>query len=135
MFLQPKKKKFKKEHKKKVKTLAYKSNKITFGSIALQASSFGLISSKQLEAARQSINRKIKRKGKIWIRIFPDQPITRKPSEVRMGKGKGSVSFWATKVKAGTVLFEICGVPFKKAIVSLATGGAKLPVKTKIIKY
>jgi large subunit ribosomal protein L16 len=135
MFLQPKKQKYKKAHKNRLKHLNYKSNKIVFGHIALQSCESGVISAKQIEAARQSINRKIKRKGKVWIRVFPHLPITKKPAEVRMGKGKGSVAYWAAKVKAGTILFEICGPTVKKSIAAFNTGGAKLPIKTKIILF
>ena len=135
MFLQPKKRKYKKAQKGRLKQFNFKINKISFGNLALQALESGYISAKQIEAARQSINRKIKRKGKIWIKIFPNYPITKKPTEVRMGKGKGSVSHWSSKVKAGTILFEIAGINFKKAVAALSTGGAKLPLKTKILEF
>ena len=92
----------------------------------------GTISARQIEAARQSIMRKINRKGKLWIRVFPSLPITKKPTEVRMGKGKGSVSFWAAKVIGGSVIFELCGVNLNTAISAFKTGGAKLPVRTVI---
>jgi large subunit ribosomal protein L16 len=135
MFLQPKKKKFKKEQKGRLKFLAYKANKIVFGNFGLQAKESGTISARQLEAARQAINRKIKRKGKVWIRVFPDKPVTKKPTEVRMGKGKGSVAYWVTKVRAGTIIFELCGTTLQKSVLAFKTGGAKLPVKTQIIKH
>lgn len=134
MFLQPKKTKYKKLRKGKLPNLEYKSNILKFGTIGLKAAESGTITAKQLESARQAITRKLKRKGKIWIRIFPSYPITKKPTEVRMGKGKGSVSYWAAKVGGGTILFEICGVTMQKAISAFNTGGAKLPVKTLIIK-
>jgi large subunit ribosomal protein L16 len=133
MFLQPKKTKYKKLRKGKFPTLEYKSTVLKFGTIGLKAAESGIISAKQLEAARQAINRKLKRKGKIWVRIFPNYPITKKPTEVRMGKGKGSISYWATKVGGGTILFEICGITISKAISAFNTGGAKLPIKTIII--
>lgn len=133
MFLQPKKIKYKKLHKNKLLKLEFRSNQLRFGTIGLKALKSGLISARQLEAARQAINRKIKRKGKIWIRVFPVLPVTKKPIEVRMGKGKGSVDHWSVKVKGGTVLFEICGVIKQKAILAFITGGAKLPIKTTII--
>lgn len=132
MFLQPAKIKYKKLRKGKLPKLEYKSTTLKFGTIGLKAAESGLITAKQLEAARQAINRKLKRKGKIWIRIFPNYPITKKPTEVRMGKGKGAVNHWAAKIGGGTILFEICGVTFKKAITAFFTGGAKLPIKTII---
>jgi len=132
MLNQPRQTKYKKTRKGKLVKLEFKSNKLTFGTIGLKSVESGLINSRQIEAARQAIVRKIKRKGKIWIKIFPDLPITAKPTGVRMGKGKGQVSHWAARVRGGTVLFEICGINFKTAITALRTGGAKLPVKTKI---
>lgn len=133
MFLQPKNKKYKKFHKGKFLKLDFRSNKLQFGTIGLKAVKSGTISARQIESARQAINRKIKRKGKLWIRIFPYLPITKKPAEVRMGKGKGSFNYWAVKVKGGTVLFELCGITLKKAASAFTTGGAKLPVKTIIV--
>jgi len=132
MQLQPKKTKYKKIKKGKLKNLEFKANKLNFGTIGLKSVESGLISSKQIEAARQAIVRKTKRKGKIWIKIFPDLPITKKPTEVRMGKGKGSVSHWSARIKGGTVLFEMCGINPKTAIAAFKTGGAKLCVKTLI---
>jgi large subunit ribosomal protein L16 len=132
MLYLPKQTKYKKTRKGKLSKLEFKANNLTFGLIGLKAYKSGIISSKQLEAARQAIVRKIKRKGKVWIKIFPDLPITSKPTGVRMGKGKGQVSHWGAKVKGGTVLFEICGVHFTVAIPALKAGGAKLPIKTKI---
>lgn len=132
MKLQPKKVKYKKISKGRLAKLDFKSNKLAFGTIGLKAAESGLISSKQIEAARQAIARKIKRRGKIWIRIFPHIPVTKKPTEVRMGKGKGSISHWVAKVRGGTVLFEMCGVNKILAINAFKTGGAKLCVKTVI---
>nr|YP_010047239.1 ribosomal protein L16 [Eucampia zodiacus]QPJ79920.1 ribosomal protein L16 [Eucampia zodiacus] len=134
MFLQPKRSKYKKSRKGKLTKLNFKSNKLIFGSIGIKALESGLISSRQIESARQAIARKIQRKGKIWIRIFPHYPVTRKPIEVRMGKGKGSVSHWAAKVSGGTVLFELGGIPDNIALSAFKTGGAKLPLKTIICK-
>ena len=128
----PKQIKFKKTKKGKLKKLEFKANKLVFGTIGLKAAESGIISYKQLEAARQAITRKIKRKGKVWIRIFPDLPITSKPTGIRMGKGKGQFSHWGARVSGGTTLFEICGVNAFIAKTALTTGGAKLPVKTKI---
>lgn len=132
MFLQPKRTKYKKTRKGKLKKLEFKSNNLRFGEIGVKAEYSGLISARQIEAARRAITRKIKRKGKIWIRIFPDLPITSKPNESRMGKGKGAVSYWGAKVRGGTVLFEICGVPKHTAAEALRAGSSKLPIRTKI---
>jgi large subunit ribosomal protein L16 len=132
MFLQPKKIKYKKVRKGKLSRLEFKANKLRFGEIGLKAEISGTISARQIEAARRAITRKIKRKGKVWICIFPDLPITAKPSESRMGKGKGSVSFWAARVRGGTTLFEVCGVPTHIAVEALKAGSAKLPLKTRI---
>lgn len=134
MFLQPKRSKFKKVRKGTLPRFEHKANKLQFGTVGLKASESGLISARQIEAARQSINRKIKRKGKLWIRIFPNLPITAKPAEVRMGKGKGSVDHWSVKIGCGRVLFELCGVTINTAVSAFKTGGAKLPIKTVIFK-
>jgi large subunit ribosomal protein L16 len=131
-MLFPKKLKYKKIKKGKLKKYDYKSNFLKFGTVGLKAVNSGLITSKQIEAARQTITKKIKRKGKMWIRIFPDQPITRKPIEVRMGRGKGVFSHWCAKIKGGSIIFEICGINIKTAIKAFKTGGAKLPIKTII---
>ena len=132
MLLQPKKFKYKKLRKGKLKKFVYNS-KLNFGLIGLKSTESGLITSKQIESARQAISRKIKKKGgKIWIKIFPNIPITKKPNEVRMGKGKGNLSHWAAKIRGGSIIFEIGGVNKKIAIKAFRTGGAKLPVKTKI---
>lgn len=133
MLLQPKKTKYKKNKKGKIPKLSFKSNKLNFGVIGLKSVESGIITARQIEAARQAINRKIKRKGKVWVRIFPFISVTSKPTAVRMGKGKGSVSHWVSKVGAGTVLFEICGVNTFNSIAALKTGSAKLSIKTKII--
>ena len=133
MLLQPKKTKYKKLKKGKLPKLNFKSNQLKFGTTGLKSVESGIISSRQIEAARQAINRKMKRKGKLWIRIFPSIPVTQKPTAVRMGKGKGSVNHWVAKVGAGTVLFELCGISSFVSIAALKTGSAKLPLKTKII--
>ena len=132
MFLQPRKTKYKKTRKGKLKKLEFKANVIRFGELGLKAEVAGLISARQIEAARRTIARKIKRKGKVWICIFPDLPVTAKPTESRMGKGKGAVSHWVARVRGGTTLFEVCGVPTHIAIEALKAGSKKLPVKTKI---
>jgi large subunit ribosomal protein L16 len=132
MFLQPRKTKYRKTRKGKLKKLEFKANKIRFGELGLKARVSGMITARQIESARRAIARKIKRKGKIWICIFPDLPITAKPTESRMGKGKGSVSHWASRVRGGTTLFEVCGVPTHIATEALKSGSKKLPIKTKI---
>jgi len=132
MFLQPRKIKYKKTRKGKLKKLEFKANVIRFGEFGLKSQMAGLISARQIEAARQTIARKIKRKGKIWICIFPDLPISAKPTESRMGKGKGAVSHWVARVQGGTTLFEVCGIPKHIATEALIAGSKKLPVKTKI---
>ena len=132
MFLQPRKTKYRKTRKGRLKKLEFKSNSIKFGELGLKAEVAGLISARQIEAARRTIARKIKRKGKIWVCIFPDLPITAKPTESRMGKGKGAVSHWVSRVRGGTVLFEVCGVPIHVGKEALRAGGKKLPIKTKI---
>nr|QYB22899.1 ribosomal protein L16 [Nitzschia ovalis] len=132
MFLQPRKTKYKKVRKGKLKKLEFKASTIRFGEFGLKARIAGLITARQIEAARRTIARKIKRKGKIWICVFPDLPVTAKPTESRMGKGKGAVSHWASRIRGGTVLFEVCGIPRHIAIEALRAGSKKLPVKTKI---
>lgn len=136
MFLKPKKTKFKKYFKKKLKKYKHNTNFfLKHGTIGLKSTNSGMISARQIESARQAIMRKIKRKGKLWIKIFPHLPITKKPLESRMGKGKGSVSHWVAKVSGGTLLFELYCSSKKKSLDALNTGKAKLPVKTKIIFY
>ena len=135
MFLQPKKIKYKKTKKGKLKSLEFKSNCLKFGTVGLKSINSAIITARQLEAARQAISRKVKKKGKIWIRVFPDLPITAKSISSRMGKGKGGLTHWGTRVKGGTVLFELCGVKDPKIVLAaLKTGAAKLPLKTKIFK-
>ena len=133
MNFQPRKTKFKKTKKGRLSKFNFKSNKLQFGHIGLKVIESGLITSKQIESARQAINRKIKRKGKVWIRIFPSISVTSKPAAVRMGKGKGSVSHWVSKVGSGTVILEMCGVSSYLSKSALRTGSAKLPIKTKVI--
>lgn len=131
MFLQPNRVKYKKIKKGKLVKFSYKNN-LNFGTIGLKALESGFISARQLESARQAMVRKIKKKGKLWIKIFPNLSITKKPAEVRMGKGKGNVSHWVAKIRGGSVLFEVCGINRKNAIKAFKTGSAKLPVKTQI---
>lgn len=134
MFNGPKKIKFKKTRKGKLVKLEFKSNKLSFGILGLKAAESGILNSRQIEAARQSIARKTKRKAKIWIKIFPDLPITSKPTGVRMGKGKGTLSHWGARVRGGTVIFEICAANSNMIINALKTAAAKLPIKTKIFQ-
>lgn len=132
MFTGPKQTKYKKTRKGKLQKFEFKSNKLKFGNAGLKALESGLINARQIEAARKVIVRKMKRKGKIWISIFPNIPITSKPTGVRMGKGKGQVSHWAARVRGGTTLFEIAGSNFSIILNALKSGGNKLPVKTKV---
>lgn len=135
MFLQPKKTKYKKTKKGKLNKLEYKTNKLKFGTIGLKAINSAIITARQIEASRQAISRKIKKKGKLWIRAFPDVPITSKSVAARMGKGKGAISHWGAIIRGGSIIFEICGVKdFNVIKNALRTGGAKLPLKTKIIQ-
>ena len=105
---------------------------MNFGSHGLKAVDPERITARQIEAARRAITRHMKRAGRVWIRVFPDLPVSSKPAEVRMGKGKGNVSHWAAKIRGGSILFEVCGVNYKTAIKAFKTGSAKLPVKTQI---
>ena len=132
MLNAPRRTKFRKTKKGKLVKLEFKTTDLVFGTIGLKSVESGILNSRQIEAARQSIARKTKRKAKIWIKIFPDLPITSKPTGVRMGKGKGQVSHWGARVRGGTVLFEICGANLKIVLNALKTARAKLPIKTKI---
>ena len=132
-MLQPKRTKFRKVMKGRNRGLANGHN-ISFGEIGLQATDRCRMTARQIEAARRAMTRHIKRQGKIWIRIFPDKPITKKPLEVRMGKGKGSVEYWIAQIKPGQVLFEMQGVEETVAKEAFELAAAKLPVKTVIIK-
>ena len=134
MPLMPKKTKFRKVQKGRVRGKAYRGNKVTDGEFGLQAEELGLIKSTQIEAARVAMTRYIKRGGKVWIKIFPDKPITSKPIGTRMGKGKGSVEYWVAPVKAGRVMFEMGGVSEEVAKEALRLAGSKLPIKTKFVK-
>ncbi len=132
-MLQPKKSKFRKQHKGRNRGLATSGNSVSFGEFGLKATTRGRVTARQIEAARRAINRRIKRGGKVWIRIFPDVPVTNKPLEVRQGKGKGNVEFWAAKVQPGTVLYEMEGVSEKVAREAFTLAAAKLPVKTVFV--
>lgn len=132
-MLQPKRTKFRKQQKGRIKGLATRGNSISFGSFGIKTLEPAFITSRQIEAARIAMSRAMKREGKIWIRIFPDKPITKKPAEVRMGKGKGAPEYWVAVVKPGTVLFESGGVSLQVAQEALRLAAQKLPVKTKFV--
>ena len=133
-MLAPKKVKWRKQQKGKMKGSAYRGNNVQMGEFGLQAVTCGYVTERQIEAARIAITRKAKRGGKVWIKIFPDKSLTKKPAEVRMGKGKGGHESWVAVVKPGRVLFEIAGVPEDVSRIALKMAGYKLPVKTKIIE-
>lgn len=132
-MLFPKKTKYKKQFKGKLVGQTTKSNKIIYGKYAIKVIEENRITAKQIESARRTIVKKMKRLGFLWIRIFPNTPITSKPTENRMGKGKGAVSFWAAKVKKGQILYEISGLSLETAKKILTAGSNKLPIKTKFI--
>ena len=133
-MLQPKKTKYRKMHKGRNRGLAQNGNKVSFGEIGLKATERGRITARQIEAARRAMTRKVRRGGQIWIRLFPDKPITKKPLEVRMGKGKGSVEYWVAQVQPGTMLFEMQGIADNLAIEAFTLASAKLPISTTIVK-
>lgn len=132
-MLQPKRTKYRKQHKMNPKGLAFKGSTISFGSVALKAVTGGRITARQIESARIAMTRHMKREGKVWIMIFPDKPITSKPLEVRMGKGKGAVDHYVAVIKPGKILFEMDGVPEDIAIEAFRLAAQKLPVLTKTI--
>ena len=133
-MLQPKRLKFRKMHKGRNRGLAQRGSKVSFGEFALKATERGRITARQIEAARRTMTRHVKRGGKIWIRVFPAKPITTKPLEVRMGKGKGNVEYWVAQIQPGKVLFEMSGVSEELASEAFALAAAKLPVPTTIVK-
>ena len=132
-MLQPKKTKFRKQHKMVPKGKATRGHELSFGSFGIKSLEIGWLPSKQIEAARVAVTRYMKREGQIWCRIFPDKPITRKPAEVRMGKGKGNPEFWVAVVKPGTIIFEAEGVSEAKAREAMRLAAQKLSVNTKFI--
>lgn len=132
-MLQPRRTKFRKAQKGRVKGLAQRGHTIAFGSFGIKALEPGWITSRQIEAARIAMTRAMKREGQVWIRIFPDKPVTKKPAEVRMGKGKGAPEYWVATVKPGTILFESGGVPLELAKESLRLAAQKLPISTKFV--
>ena len=133
-MLSPKRVKFRKQHKGRIHGLAKGGSELSFGSFGLKALTPERVTARQIEAARRAITREMKRAGRLWIRIFPDVPVTDKPAEVRMGKGKGAVEFWVARVKPGRIMFEIADVDEELARRAFALGAAKLPVKCKFVK-
>ena len=133
-MLQPKRTKFRKQFKGRISGVAKGGTDLNFGQFGLKALMPERVTARQIEAARRAITRAMKRAGRVWIRIFPDVPVSKKPTEVRMGKGKGAVEFWAAKVKPGRIMFEIDGVEEETAREALRLGAAKLPIKTRFIQ-
>ena len=132
-MLQPKKTKYRKQQKGKIKGNAQRGAQIAFGSFAIKSMDEGFITARQIEAARIAVTRYMKREGKVWIRIFPDKPMTSKPAEVRMGKGKGAVDHWVAAIRPGRVLFEADGVSYEVAKEAMRLAAQKLPLKTRFI--
>lgn len=132
-MLQPKRTKFRKQHKGRNRGLAIRGSKVSFGEYGLKATTRGRITARQIEAARRAITRCIKRGGRVWIRVFPDKPISKKPLEVRMGKGKGNPEYWVSLVQPGSVLYEMEGVSEELAREAFRLGAAKLPVRTTFV--
>ncbi|ABS64351.1 ribosomal protein L16 [Parvibaculum lavamentivorans DS-1] len=132
-MLQPKRTKFRKAHKGRIHGKAKGGMHLDFGAFGLKAQEPARITARQIEAARRAITRHMKRAGRVWIRIFPDVPVSSKPTEVRMGKGKGAPEYWAARVKPGRIMFEIDGVPLAVAEEAMRLGAAKLPIKTRFV--
>jgi large subunit ribosomal protein L16 len=133
-MLQPKRTKYRKAHKGRIKGAASSAVTLAFGTFGLKAQEPARITARQIEAARRAMTRQMKRAGRVWIRLFPDVPVSKKPTEVRMGKGKGTPEFWACRVKPGRIMFEIDGVPVELAREALRLGAAKLPVRTRFVQ-
>ena len=134
-MLQPKRTKFRKKQKGRVKGLAQRGHTLAFGTFGIKSLEPAWITSRQIEAARIAVTRSMKRQGQVWIRIFPDKPVTKKPAEVRMGKGKGAPEYWVAVVKPGTIMFEVTGVEMEAAKEALRLAAQKLPVKTKFVVF
>lgn len=132
-MLQPKRTKFRKRQKGRVKGIAQRGHRLAFGNFGIKAMEPGWITSRQIEASRIAVTRAMKREGQVWIRIFPDKPVTKKPAEVRMGKGKGAPEYWVAVVKPGTIIFEASGVTSEMAKEALRLAAQKLPIKTKFV--
>jgi len=126
--LQPKRRKYRKDFKGRNRGLATRGNRVSYGDFGMKTTQHGQLTSRQIEAARRAITRHLKRGGQVWIRVFPDKPITKKPLEVRQGKGKGNVEYWVAPIKPGSMLFEIAGVPKELAFEAFKLAAAKLPV-------
>ena len=133
-MLQPKSTTFRKQQKGRNRGLAVRGSKVSFGEFGLQCTGRGRLTARQIEAARRAINRHVKRGGRVWIRVFPDKPVSKKPLEVRMGKGKGNPEFWVALVQPGTMLYEIQGVEEELAREAFRLAGAKLPISTSFVK-
>ncbi|MEM6500363.1 MAG: 50S ribosomal protein L16 [Cyanobacteria bacterium P01_C01_bin.89] len=133
-MLSPKRTKFRKHHRGRMRGMATRGNKLNFGDYGLQATECGWITSRQIEAGRRAMTRYIRRGGKIWIRIFPDKPVTMRPAETRMGSGKGSPEFWVAVIKPGRMLYELNGVPESIAREAIRLASFKMPVKTQFVK-
>ena len=132
-MLSPKRTKYRKAHKGRIHGLAKSGTELNFGSIGLKAIEPGRLTARQIEAARRAITRHIRRVGRVWIRIFPDVPVSQKPAEVRMGSGKGTPEFWICRVKPGRIMFELDGVPRSIATEAFTLGAAKLPIHTRVV--
>ena len=133
-MMSPKRTKYRKAHKGRIHGLAKSGTQLNFGAFGLKALEPERITARQIEAARRAITRSMKRAGRVWIRMFPDVPVSQKPAEVRMGSGKGSPEFWVVRIKPGRIMFEIDGVSAELARASLALGAAKLPIRTKFVQ-
>ena len=133
-MLQPTRTKFRKQHKGRNRGLAERGGKVSFGEFGLKATTRGRLTARHIEAARRAISRYVKRGGKVWIRVFPDKPISKKPLEVRMGSGKGNVEYWVALVQPGKVLYEMEGVPEEIAREAFRLAAAKLPIRTTVVE-
>ena len=132
-MMQPKKTKFRKAHKGRIHGVASSGATLAFGQFGLKATEPERVTARQIEAARRALTRHMKRAGRVWIRVFPDVPVSKKPAEVRQGKGKGAVEYWAARVKPGRILFELDGVPGPLAAEAFSRAAMKLPIKTKVV--
>ena len=133
-MLQPSKTKFRKAHKGRIRGVATSAKDLAFGHYGLKATEPERVTARQIEAARRALTRHMKRAGRVWIRVFPDVPVSKKPAEVRMGSGKGAPEYWVAKIKPGRILFELDGVPVQLAKEALALAAAKLPIKTRFVQ-
>ena len=133
-MLQPKKTKYRKQQKGRLRGFATSGAKVSFGEFGLKATTRGRVTARQIESARRAITRHLKRTGRLWIRIFPDVPVSKKPAEVRMGKGKGTPEFWVCRVKPGKIMFELDGVSEESAKEAFSLAAAKLPLETKFVR-